>query len=133
MSATQVGEIPTAEIEDLVAKLAKEGVQPSKIGLVLRDQYAVPDVKKMTGKSVTQILKAKGIKLSLPEDLVSVIQEAVKLYAHLNRNKKDHKSKRSLEVIESRINRLSRYYKRLGILPKDWRYERDRAALLIRS
>jgi small subunit ribosomal protein S15 len=126
------GELSAVEVEELVVKLAKEGLEPSKIGLILRDQYTIPDVKEATGKSMVKILSSHGIKPALPEDLTNVIKKAVKLYAHLGRNKKDFKSKRALEVIESRINRLSRYYKKRGILPEDWRYDRERAALLIR-
>jgi small subunit ribosomal protein S15 len=130
--STQTGELTASEVEDLVVRLGREGVGASKIGLILRDQYAIPDVKAATGKSVTSILESRGITPTLPEDLANVIKKAVKLYAHLEQNRKDFKSKRSLEVIESRINRLSRYYKRRGILPEDWRYERERAALLVR-
>jgi small subunit ribosomal protein S15 len=125
-------DLSVAEIEEIVVKLAKEGITPSKIGMVLRDQYAVSDVKIAAGKSVAKILDAHGVKFEIPEDLTSVIKKAVKLYAHLDQNRKDNKSKRSLEVTESRINRLSRYYKRKGLIPKDWRYDRERAALLVR-
>lgn len=125
-----MGELTATDVEELVVKLAKEGVGPSKIGLILRDQYTIPDVKEATGKSVTEILHSRGMRPALPEDLVNVIKKAVKLYTHLEKNKKDFKSKRSLEVIESRINRLSRDYKKRGVLPKKWRYDRERAALL---
>jgi len=121
-----------AEVEQLVVKLAKEGVPPSKIGLVLRDQYSIPKVKDITEKTITQILVENGIQPSIPEDLANVIRKAVRLYEHMERNKKDFKTKRSLEMIESRINRLARYYKRKGALPKDWRYDRTRAALLVK-
>lgn len=130
---TQTGELSVGEIEDIVVKLAKEGVPPSKIGLILRDQFAVPDIKKVTGKNLVKILVSRGVKPELPEDMVNVIRKAVKIYNHLNRNKQDLKTKRSLEVIESRIVRLSRYYKKQGLLPADWRYNREKAALLIRS
>lgn len=127
-----VSEIPTArETEELVVKLAKEGVPPSKIGLILRDQYAVPSVRDVTGKTIKQILKEHGVLPKLPEDLANVIRKAVRLYDHLSKHKKDFKSKRTLEIIESRINRLVRYYKRRGELPPDWRYDRERASLLV--
>lgn len=121
------------EAEDQVVKLGKEGVLPSKIGLVMRDQYAVPNVKKVTGKNVKQILDAHGIKPGLPEDLTRVILKAVKLYGHYGRNPRDLKIKRSIEMTEARINKLAGYYKREGVLPSDWRYDRERAALLVRK
>ncbi|MFN4132942.1 MAG: 30S ribosomal protein S15 [Candidatus Hadarchaeales archaeon] len=121
------------EAVSTVVKLAREGVPPSKIGLILRDQHGVPDVKKLTGKSIKQIMDSAGVKSSLPEDLANVIKEAVRLYAHLSKHKKDTMSYRALERVESRINRLSRYYKRIGVLPKEWRYDRERAALLVKG
>lgn len=122
-----------SEVESLVAKLGKEGVPASKIGLVLRDQHAVPSVKDATGKSVKQILEAHDLKVELPEDMVSVIRNAVKIYSHLSRNPKDFGTKRSLERVEARINKLAAYHKREGNLPANWRYNRERAALLVRA
>lgn len=125
-------EMPTSEeVEKLVVKLAKEGNPPSKIGLILRDQYAVPNVREVTGKTVKQILREHGLMPRLPEDLANVIRKAVKLYNHLSKHKKDYKTKRALEIVESRINRLVRYYKRKGELPPEWRYDREKASLLV--
>lgn len=125
-------EIPSSgEVEKLVVKLAKEGNSPSKIGLILRDQYAVPNVREVTGKTVKQILKEHGLVPKLPEDLANVIRKAVKLYNHLSKHKKDYKTRRALEIVESRINRLVRYYKRKGELPPEWRYDREKASLLV--
>jgi len=47
------------EVEALVIKLAKEGHPPSRIGTILRDQYAIPLVKSITGKTITQTLKER--------------------------------------------------------------------------
>ncbi|RLG57207.1 MAG: 30S ribosomal protein S15 [Hadesarchaea archaeon] len=130
---TRLSVLPPAKVEELVVKLGKERVQPSRIGLILRDQYAVPSVKEITGKSVKQILESHGIKFDIPEDLSRVILKAVRLYNHLARNPKDFKVKRSLEMTEARINKLAKYYKRKGALPENWRYDRERAALLARG
>ena len=40
---------------------------------------------------------------------------------HLERNRKDKDSKFRLILIESRIHRLSRYYKSVGVLPPTWK------------
>ena len=56
------------EAELLVVKYAKEEKKPSQIGTFLRDQYGIPDIKVVTGKSITQILKEKKVKQELPED-----------------------------------------------------------------
>lgn len=120
------------EVEELVVKLARRGTTPSMIGMILRDQHGVPDVKAVTGKSVLQIMRDHGIAPSLPEDLKSAIAKAVRLHSHMARNPKDFKTQRALAIIESRINRLARYYKRKKVLPEDWRYDRETAALLVR-
>lgn len=133
LSLGRGAELSASEVEELVVRLGKEGVPPSKIGLILRDQHAVPDVKKLTGKSVKEILESHGIKAEIPEDLLNVIRNAVRIANHLSRNPKDFRTKRSLEMVEARVNRLADYYKRKGVLPADWRYDRERAALLVRG
>lgn len=131
--SARIGGLSVSEVEDIVVKLAKDGIPTSRIGLILRDQHAVPSIKGATGKSVKQILEAHGIRAELPEDLKRVIIHAVKLHDHLGRNPRDLKVRRSLETVEARINRLASYYRREGILPADWRYDRERAALLARG
>ncbi len=113
----------TEEVEALVIKFAKEGHNPSKIGTILRDQYGIPLVKPIMGKTITQILKDAELVPSLPEDLESLLKKAGRLYVHLEKNKKDLPNKRALQLIESKIYKLSRYYKRENILPPDWKYE----------
>ncbi len=117
------------EVEALVIKLAKEGHSPSRIGTILRDQYGIPLVKPFMGKTVTQILKDAELAPSLPEDLENLLKKASRLYVHLEKNKKDQPNKRSLQLIESKIYKLSRYYKREGILPPDWKYKAKTASI----
>ena len=95
----------------------------SSIGTVLRDQYAIPLVKPITGKSVSDILKAGDLAPSLPEDLGNLIKKAQSLAVHMEKNKKDLHNKRNMQITEARIHKLSRYYKREGVLPKNWKYE----------
>ncbi|MEM3700616.1 MAG: 30S ribosomal protein S15 [Candidatus Bathyarchaeia archaeon] len=111
------------EVEALVIKLAKEGNSPSRIGTILRDQYAIPLVKPITGKTITKILKDAGLALVMPEDLASMLKKAESLATHLERNKKDLHNKRALQILEAKIHKLSRYYKREGVLPPNWKYE----------
>lgn len=130
---TRLSELSASEVEELVVKLAKEGTPPSLIGITLRDQHAVPSIKEATGKSMKQILDAHDVKPELPEDLVNKIRKAVALYTHLDRNPKDFGTKRALEVVEAEIIKLAKYYKQKGVLPPSWRYDRERAALLVRA
>lgn len=120
------------EIEDLVAKLANDGMTSAKIGLVLRDQYGVPNVKLATGKSVTQIMEERGVSGSLPEDLANLMRRAIDLNVHLRDNKGDVSNKRGLNMIEAKIRRLERYYKRNGTLPADWKYSLSNAELMLK-
>ncbi|MEM2118756.1 MAG: 30S ribosomal protein S15 [Candidatus Bathyarchaeia archaeon] len=117
------------EVETLVIKLAKEGHSPSRIGTILRDQYSIPLVKPITGKSITQILKEAKLAPPMPEDLASIIRKAERLTLHYERNKMDLNNKRSLQNIEAKIHKLARYYKRKGVLPKNWKYEPKIASL----
>ena len=61
--------LTATEIEGQIVKMAKDGNNSAKIGLILRDQYGVPDVKLATGKSITAIMKENNVMSSLPEDL----------------------------------------------------------------
>jgi small subunit ribosomal protein S15 len=125
-------EMTKEKLYALVEKLAREGNPPSKIGLILRDQYGVGNVKEIAGKNLEKILEELGIKREIPEDLANLLRKAVTILNHLSKHKKDFRSKRALEIVEGKINALARYYIRSGKLPKDWKYERERAALLIK-
>ncbi|HEY7588916.1 MAG TPA: 30S ribosomal protein S15 [Thermoplasmata archaeon] len=120
------------EIEDQILRLHQEGLSSAAIGVRLRDGYGVPNVRLATGKSIAQILKAKGVKSALPEDLSSLIKRAVSLQAHLKDHAKDLSNKRGLQLIESKIRRLSHYYKERGVLPADWDYSIRLAELQVK-
>ena len=117
------------EVEALVMKLAKKGHPPSRIGIILRDQHGIPLAKPIAGKSVTQILKDRNLVSSLPEDLENLLRKATRLHIHYDKNKADLSNKRALQIVESKIYKLSRYYKNKGVLPQDWKYEPKAIAL----
>lgn len=110
------------EVEAFIIKLAKEGHSMSAIGTILRDQYAIPLVKPITGKSISDTLEASGLALSMPEDLSNLMKKAQGLAVHMDKNKKDLHNKRNMQIIEARIHKLSRYYKREGVMAKNWKY-----------
>ncbi len=120
------------EVEDLVIKYAKQGMKSAKIGIVLRDQYGVPSVKLATKKTIGKILKENDLYSKLPEDLFNLLKRAVELRVHMEKNKKDYQSYRGLELTESKIRRLAKYYIKKGLLPKGWKYDPEQAKLLIR-
>lgn len=121
------------EVENLVVKLGKEKIPSAKIGIILRDQYGIPDVKAITGKSISQILKENKLYPEIPEDLFFLLKKAVRLREHLEKHKGDKTSKRGLELLESKIRRLGKYYVRKGLLPKDWTYSPEQAKLLVQK
>ncbi len=119
------------EVELLVAKVAKEGKAPSQIGLVLRDSYGVPDVRKAAGSKITRIMKEKGLLPQIPEDLMALIKKSVMITKHLEKNKHDMSAKRGFELTDSKIRRLVKHYKRESVLQHDWSYDPEKVKLII--
>jgi len=123
--------ITSLEVADHVCKLAKKGLTPSQIGVILRDSHGIGQVKNVTGQKVLRILKSSGLAPQIPEDLYHLIKKAVAVRKHLEKNRKDKDSKFRLILIESRIHRLSRYYKSSKVLPPTWKYESSTASALV--
>jgi small subunit ribosomal protein S15 len=119
------------EIELLIVKLSKSVKSASQIGLTLRDTYGIPDVQKLTGKTITKILEEKGIKTKLPEDLTFLIRRLISLQKHLVNNHKDEVAKRGLTLTVSKINRLIKYYKKSNVLADDFKFDRTKAEMFI--
>lgn len=113
--------VTSDEVEALIVKYAQEGNPPGAIGVILRDQHAVPLVKQITGKSVTQILKENRLAGDIPEDLSDLVNKAARMNRHLSRYKSDRMSVHRLQLVESKIHRLTKYYKRKGVLPQEWK------------
>jgi small subunit ribosomal protein S15 len=111
-----------SEISSLVVQLSKKGLTSSEIGNRLRDEYAIPLIKPILGKSITEVFDENNLKIDMPEDLNQLVHKALGLQKHLRTHNSDHRNVRSLELIESKIHRLSRYYKRIGKLHKNWKY-----------
>ena len=140
------------QVEENICKIAKKGLTPSQIGVILRDSHGIAQVNSVTGSKILRILKAHGMlfyfvgifplmllvlkkTLSLlvtvigliglapdiPEDLYHLIKKAVAIRKHLERNRKDKDSKFRLILVESRIHRLARYYKKTKKLPPVWK------------
>ena len=118
------------EIEKLVSKLAKEGKTSASIGSILRDQYGIPDVRAY-GLRVGKIAE-KESKRELSDDMHNLMVKAVILHRHMGSNKGDAKAKHGLELLESKIRRLGKYYIRKGKLSKGWKYNIDNAKLLVK-
>ena len=127
-------DVDAADVEERVVELAEQGHSPSEIGLKLRDEGVdgtpVPNVKLATDKKITEILEENDAGPELPEDLRNLFEKAVRLREHVNRNGQDHRNKRALQNVESKVRRLVDYY-RGDELPEDFSYDYDRAKDLI--
>jgi len=119
------------EIEEIALRLNKDGISKSEIGIILRDQYGVPSVRLVTGKKLTRLLRDNDIQEDFPEDFLLLMRKAVNLRDHLSKNKSDVGAKEGLELVEAKIRRLQKFYWKKGLIPRDWRYDPEKAALLV--
>ncbi|MDD1672856.1 MAG: 30S ribosomal protein S15, partial [Methanomicrobiales archaeon] len=119
------------EIEKMILDLKKQGKTMSEIGLILRDKHGVPDVKLATGKRIGRILEGAGVESRIPEDLQNLIRKALGMRKHLTENKNDLHNKRQLQLTESKVRRLVKYYVTVGKLPADWEYKPETAEILL--
>ena len=120
-----------ASITKIILELRKDGASSAKIGLVLRDRYGVPDVKLATGKRIGTILRENKVATEIPEDLRDLMGKALGLRKHLSENKKDLHNKRQLQLVESKVRRLVKYYTGSKKLPAGWVYKPENAEILL--
>jgi len=119
------------EVTNLILSLAEEGHSTAAIGTILRDQHAVPDARLVVGKRISKVLAENDITPKFPEDMMSLMRRALRLIDHLGSNRKDLHNSRQLELTESKIRRLSRYYQGRGQLDTEWAYKRDQLRLMV--
>merc|ERR1711918_128557 len=108
-------QISAADLTEQIVKMAKRGSSPSQIGVILRDQYGIPQVKGVTGSKILRLLKVNRLAPTLPEDLYCLIKKAVNIRKHIEKFRADKDGKFRLILVESRIHRLARYYKRSNL------------------
>ncbi len=113
------------EVKALIINLAREGKTQSQIGNILRDVHGVPLVKPIVGYGIRKVLEEAGLAPEIPEDLYNLMVRATRLRRHMDRNPTDYSNKRGMQLTESMIYRVTRYYKRKGALPRDWNYRRE--------
>lgn len=124
--------ISEKEIKEIIIKMAKEGTMPSKIGVTLRDKYAVGSIRSVLGVPLLRFLKESDISSEYPEDMFTLIKRALNLRKHLNSFKKDVHNSVKLSHIESKIQRLAKYYISRKRLPGDWKYDPQKVALVVK-
>ncbi len=121
-----------SQVQDFIIKSVKEGMPLAKIGIILRDKFSVPSIRPFLGMSMSAFVKKENALPEYPEDLLNLIKKAVRLRGHLKTSKKDVHNKVKLLHIESKINRLVKYYTSSGRMPESWKYHADTAALLVK-
>ena len=118
-------------VEELILKYANEGHSSAKIGTLLRDMHAVPDVRLVMGERISQTLSRNNLDSTYPEDMMNLMRKALSLIDHLSSNKKDLHNRRQLELCESRLRRLAKYYVGTGRISSTWTYKRDQWRLMV--
>lgn len=127
-------DVETDAVESRVIELAEQGVDPSQIGMKLRDEGVkgtpVPNVKLATGKKLGEILDENDASPEVPEDLRNLMERAIRLREHMEDNQQDAQNKRALQNTEAKVRRLVNYY-RGDELPMDFRYTYQNAQRLL--
>ena len=130
-TAPSWSESDNGTVEELILKYANEGHSSAKIGTLLRDMHAVPDVRLVMGERISQTLSRNNLDSTYPEDMMNLMRKALSLIDHLSSNKKDLHNRRQLELCESRLRRLAKYYVGTGRISSTWSYKRDQLRLMV--
>ncbi len=96
--------LTSAELEKIVVDLAKQGMFPEKIGLILRDKHGIPKAK-LLGKKISQIIKESGIAENSRKNVTE--HEITSINSHIAKNKHDYQAKRALTKKLWNLHKLS--------------------------
>lgn len=96
------------ELKKIIAELAEKH-QPAEIGLILRDQYAIPTTK-LYGKKLSKYLQELGLKSNT--ELDNAEKKVDNLKEHLKNNITDRKAKHRLQKAQSSLNKTRKYFSR---------------------
>ena len=121
------------EVGEIAVNYAKQGIPQPMIGQLLKEKHNVPYIKHAMGQRLGQVLESNGITQEFPQDLVDLMRRAIRMRKHIGKNHNDSSNKRILNNTESKIWKLTKYYKSRGVLPKDWKYEPEKVELIIKS
>lgn len=115
--------IDKKELELLITKMAKDGKSSAEIGLILRDSYGIPQADLILGKGIYSFMREKKLNKNLPEDLLALMTKVFTLRKHFESNRQDMTSKRGIQLTDSKINRLVKYYKKTGVMDTNFKYK----------
>jgi small subunit ribosomal protein S15 len=96
-----------SEVEAIILKLADQEISAEKIGLILRDQYGIPDVKLFNLK-VKQVMKEKFVEPT-NKNLKNKLEKVI---GHYKKNKQDKRAERSLIITKAKLKKRDDYNKK---------------------
>ncbi len=97
--------IKPAEIEKIIVDLARQGIAPEKIGLILRDQHGIPKAK-LLGVRIGKILSKNKLSVDSENKNISVKIEGLK--KHSEKNKHDYTAIRKAVMYSAIINKRAK-------------------------
>jgi ribosomal protein S15P/S13E len=97
-----------SEINEIILKIIEKNptLTAEKIGLVLRDNYGIPQTKIYSIK-ISEVLKKAG-KYNSP-DLENLKNKVKKLEMHLKKNKQDKRTERALIITRAKLKKVEDY------------------------
>ena len=99
--------ISQEDLKKVISELIKKN-PPTRVGMILRDQYGIPTTR-IFGKKLKEYLKELGEDQN--EDLENAVKKVTKIKEHLKSNVTDNKAKHKLQKAQSRLNILKKYFK----------------------
>ena len=96
------------EVREIILKIAEKdsNLTAEKIGLVLRDNYGIPATK-IYGFKISEVLK-KAEKYESP-DIKNLKSKTANIQKHLERNKGDKRTGRSLIITKAKLKTVESY------------------------
>jgi small subunit ribosomal protein S15 len=97
------------EVKAIILKLANKGNTAEKIGLILRDQYGIPNVKLYN----LRIKKVLGDKYKDP-NVINLRKKVENIEEHNKQFKHDEKANRSLNISKAFLKKRESYLAKKG-------------------
>ncbi|MEM0465451.1 MAG: hypothetical protein QXW97_01970 [Candidatus Pacearchaeota archaeon] len=92
------------EVRAIILKLANKGMTAEKIGLTLRDQYGIPNVK-LYGFRIKEVL---GDKYQDP-NIINLKKKVLAIESHNKKHKKDKKAERAYIISKAKLKKREEY------------------------
>jgi ribosomal protein S15P/S13E len=99
------------EVKGIILKIIEKSPEltAEKIGLILRDNYGIPNTK-IYGFKISHVLKEAG-KYTSP-DLKNLLAKTSKLEQHIKKNHSDKRTSRSLIITKAKLKKVKDYLAR---------------------